>query len=191
MPYKNHDEGLRHARINYRRRRAEKGLKPQRRATERKNGKKLCPHCKKWLDESMFNKNKLRPDGLKVNCRVCQSKWYENYYQTLTGRYVRYKASAENRNLDFSLSLFDFATIIIQPCHYCGKKDSIYTGVDRIDSSKGYSVDNCAPCCTSCNIAKMAHTEKEFKEDINRRFLHTLLKPFKELKEPLNVIFKN
>ena len=187
----------------------QQGMKPKRDTTIRKNSKKYCPNCKKWEDESEFYIDKTKKDSLSSWCKSCHNEpserkrlrakenWQKNkkemskrnkdYYQSLKGKYHNYKKGAEHRNYKFELSLFDFATIIIQPCYYCGKKDSIYTGVDRIDSSKGYSVDNCAPCCTSCNIAKMAHTEKEFKEDTDRRFLHTLLKPFKELKEPITL----
>lgn len=27
-------------------------------------------------------------------------------------------------------------------------------GIDRKDSSKGYTIDNCVPCCTECNTMK-------------------------------------
>jgi hypothetical protein len=36
------------------------------------------------------------------------------------------------------------------------------SGIDRIDNSKGYIVDNCVPCCTYCNTIKGTRTVEEF-----------------------------
>ncbi len=36
-------------------------------------------------------------------------------------------------------------------------------GIDRIDSSLGYIVDNTQPCCTSCNLAKLNRSDKDFR----------------------------
>jgi hypothetical protein len=35
-------------------------------------------------------------------------------------------------------------------------------GIDRIDSNKGYFVENCVPCCSDCNIAKMEKSIEDF-----------------------------
>lgn len=40
----------------------------------------------------------------------------------------------------------------------------LYNGIDRIDNSKGYNLDNCVTCCTQCNTAKMQETEEDFKK---------------------------
>jgi hypothetical protein len=37
-----------------------------------------------------------------------------------------------------------------------------YNGIDRVDSSKGYYIDNCVPCCGICNTCKMDLTLDEF-----------------------------
>ena len=165
----------------------QRGAKPRRDVIIRKSGKKCCFKCKTWKNESEFGKNKQAKDGLHCWCKECVKDCGRGHYQSLAGKYRVYERGAKRRNLTFELSLFDFASIIVQPCYYCGKKDSIYTGVDRLDSSKGYTKDNCAPCCAHCNMQKRIYSEKEFKEDTNRRFLHTLLKPFKELKKPLEI----
>ena len=107
---------------------------------------------------------------------------------TLKSRYLRYKGKAKMRGRNFDLSLFDFATIIVQPCAYCGKKDGIYNGIDRIDNSKGYVEGNCAPCCAHCNYAKREYPLEEFKEDINRRFTHSICKFLGEIKEPIKLV---
>ena len=69
-----------------------------------------------------------------------------------------------------SLTEEDVARLITLPCHYCGAVPSMYralgsgqwrrastvptNGIDRKDSSIGYSKDNCVPCCHSCNMFK-------------------------------------
>lgn len=35
-------------------------------------------------------------------------------------------------------------------------------GIDRRDPNKGYTVENCVPCCEQCNYAKLDYTEDEY-----------------------------
>jgi hypothetical protein len=78
----------------------------------------------------------------------------------------------------FDLTDEEFFVLTKQNCYYCGTKPSaiiynsngngrsatpyIYNGVDRVDSSKGYTPDNVVPCCKQCNRAKMDMDVKEF-----------------------------
>ena len=39
--------------------------------------------------------------------------------------------------------------ILNKPCTYCGSL--IQIGCDRIDNTKGHTMDNVIPCCWSCN----------------------------------------
>ena len=39
-----------------------------------------------------------------------------------------------------------------------------YTGLDRINSELGYTVENIQPCCKWCNMAKSDRSEKDFIE---------------------------
>lgn len=76
------------------------------------------------------------------------------------------------RRHKFNLSLAFFEKIITQRCSYCGiapcrvkkRNENVfyYNGIDRIDSSKGYVIDNVVPCCTICNVAKNDYTLEEF-----------------------------
>lgn len=78
-----------------------------------------------------------------------------------------YKDSAKNRNLSFELSKEQFRKLTSSPCHYCGCGPSItkctngwgdyvFNGIDRLDNSKGYVVENCVACCRTCNRGKGA-----------------------------------
>lgn len=44
-------------------------------------------------------------------------------------------------------------------CEYCGGTDMI--GADRIDNTKGHSIDNIVPCCYRCNVIKNTFFTKE------------------------------
>lgn len=77
------------------------------------------------------------------------------------------------RDLQVNLTYDDWLEITQKPCFYCGREKSNtakqtfkynrskllgesfrYNGVDRLNSKKGYSPDNCVPCCKICNRAK-------------------------------------
>lgn len=45
-------------------------------------------------------------------------------------------------------------------------------GIDRIDSTKGYSADNCVPCCSKCNRMKLDHSIEDFKNHISKIYNH-------------------
>ena len=79
--------------------------------------------------------------------------------------YESYIAGAQKRNIVFELSDEDVKKLIFQPCVYCGSNGYndfskhkhlglLYNGIDRIDSSKGYTIDNVVSCCKKCNITK-------------------------------------
>jgi hypothetical protein len=87
--------------------------------------------------------------------------------------YLRYKLSAERRNLDWTLTEEQFFDLTFSNCRYCGcipstekklKSGSTFTynGVDRRDSTKGYIESNVVPCCSTCNYAKRRLGEQEF-----------------------------
>jgi len=42
--------------------------------------------------------------------------------------------------------------IILKPCSYCGDIDNV--GCDRVDNSKGHTMDNVVPCCYRCNVIR-------------------------------------
>jgi hypothetical protein len=129
-------------------------------------------------------------NGHTKSCGCYQKKFNKKDFgvSAFTNLYNKYKCSARYRNLEFNLSKEEFTSLTKQKCYYCGiePKQSIETvckngnyifnGVDRIDNSKGYTLDNCVPCCGICNKAKRDMTYNEFIEWIdriikNRRFL--------------------
>lgn len=95
----------------------------------------------------------------------------------LSTKYKKYKSEAEKRNVLFDLAYEEFEAIITQPCHYCkslpedefGNK---YTGIDRVDSSQGYTITNCVPCCDMCNWMKLDHSLEHWTSKMSQILSH-------------------
>lgn len=84
-----------------------------------------------------------------------------------------YRRNSKLRNLEWNLTKDQFLALISLPCYYCGTKDSmsvnmaygdscLHNGVDRLDNSLGYTVNNSVPCCNICNRAKGILSVAEF-----------------------------
>lgn len=97
-----------------------------------------------------------------------------------------YKRGAKKRNISYELTTEEFNEIISSECHYCGDKltntkkgqgktsgDFHYTGIDRLDSSEGYTTSNVVACCWKCNNMKHTLSIDEFIEHIRKIYMHT------------------
>lgn len=91
------------------------------------------------------------------------------------GLFNRYRTRAKKNQIPFSLPKDVFKHLTEQDCFYCGKSPSqsvsslesgksryIYNGVDRRDSGGGYEIENCVPCCRTCNYMKLDMSIKDF-----------------------------
>ena len=96
-----------------------------------------------------------------------------------------YKQGAAKRNLVFSLTDAEFKTLTQQDCYHCGKPPSslrygthkesgayVYSGVDRLDNTVGYTASNSVSCCSDCNFAKGSKTVEEFYNHAERVYEH-------------------
>ena len=93
---------------------------------------------------------------------------------------LQYKRHALNRNLSFNLSYSKFSKLIAGNCVYCGQPPSnikvtknckegfVYSGIDRINSARGYVVGNVGACCSLCNRAKNNMSLTDFKKWVLR-----------------------
>lgn len=128
----------------------------------------------------------------------CALRTYHPMISTARNVWDRYK--------DSGLSFDDFYRLSQQNCAYCGQPPSTvadlrrssatksmeqgsftYNGLDRVDNSKGHTIDNVVPCCHPCNRVKSDHTMQEFLLHIERMYEGTkelrsriLLSPAKE-----------
>jgi hypothetical protein len=134
----------------------------------------------------------ITKQGIK-KCTVCgykerpqstrrQSDIERLYNLSIVGRCKKSKDRIKNL-----LSLEDFKKLIKGNCFYCGQPPKEITlgknkivqnikivrnGIDRIDSTKHYSPDNCIPCCKYCNIVKSDLTQEQFFIKINEIYTH-------------------
>lgn len=104
--------------------------------------------------------------------------------------YAQYKHSAKNRNYSFDLTKEQFVELAQQNCHYCNSEPKLknpwanksknasrrfkanaeipFNGIDRVDNSLGYEIDNCAACCYICNHMKSKLSVNDFIEHVNK-----------------------
>lgn len=97
--------------------------------------------------------------------------------------FLTYKRNARLREYSFDIEREEFRNLVKQECFYCGcpplnevkykKKvnnaDPFRSnGLDRVNSSLGYSLDNVVPCCKHCNVAKASMSQAEFLDLISR-----------------------
>jgi len=93
--------------------------------------------------------------------------------------YRRYVYNAKTRGLEFLLSFDEFYRLSQQPCYYCGELntnvelsefengDFLYNGIDRVNNSGGYVIDNCVSCCIKCNVIKKGISTEMARKIIN------------------------
>ena len=141
------------------------------------NRLKGCTMCGTTKDISEFYKEKNKPGGLHSKCKACMKKYYEEnkkrfkkYHQenkhTSRHKFTELKASAKKRGLEVSISFEQYVELIkTLNCYYCDANFSNETGgnLNRIDSSKGYLINNVNPCCATCNKIMNRFTVKELK----------------------------
>ena len=142
------------------------------------------PNIKKHKSENCYycdNPNRKSRAQTGVRYETLEERYY-NYYK-------KHVESANNRGekfKEFELSLKEFESLIKGNCYYCGaepSKDNIwaksakriskgdednrFNGIDRIDSSKGYYLENCVSCCTKCNRMKLNYEVNDFLNHVN------------------------
>lgn len=88
--------------------------------------------------------------------------------------YNNMKKGALRRNHSFNITKEECWDLINRPCMYCGYKDSSI-GIDRIDNKIGYEIENCAPCCKTCNFMKRSLSVDQFIEHCKRIAKHNTL----------------
>lgn len=90
-----------------------------------------------------------------------------------------YKEGAKNRNLDWALTDEEFFALTKSNCHYCDDPplnisksksqylpDFQYSGIDRVDNTKGYMPGNVVASCRICNAMKEKLSQEEFLNHI-------------------------
>lgn len=87
--------------------------------------------------------------------------------------YNQSRRNAQIKNIFYELTKEEYRNIVQNNCIYCGElpKENwnpnsngyfLGNGIDRVNNSVGYVLNNCVPCCGVCNVMKMTNTVDEW-----------------------------
>lgn len=137
---------------------------------------KVCFTCHQSFPKPSYHINKRAWEKRKYCSRYCQehrphlkysdtNQYYREQNQKPRQRYFTSRFSAKRRNLNWTLELEQYLTLISLPCYYCQGTLSITgVGLDRLDNTQGYTLTNVVPCCGICNVWRADHfTPEEVK----------------------------
>lgn len=122
-------------------------------------------------------------DGHTKSCGNCEPSWRAGFNAVLG----RMKQSARERNIVWNLSKEQVKELTSEKCFYCNREPSqistgksykgqyVYNGIDRVDNTKGYIIENCVPCCKWCNFSKNTMSQNDFKIMIENIYNHFVL----------------
>lgn len=109
---------------------------------------KQCIHCSA--------RSRVKPNG-------------EAVFNSVYSQYIR---QAKKRGIDWSLTKEQFSSLIKMNCFYTNLPPSnittkngstlIYNGIDRLDDTKGYTIENSVPCIGDINMMKRSMEYSHF-----------------------------
>lgn len=146
--------------------------------TQREDGRwqKPCPECGEMQDYLRRNYAVMSAQVGKL-CKKCSNRKTENshrglYHDIRISWFQKFRISAEIRKIDFYLTIDDVWKIYIDQNKQCALSGlpvgwasvgSIHTAsLDRIDSSKPYTVDNTQIVHKDINMMKQAFSQEHF-----------------------------
>lgn len=133
---------------------------------------KRCPACQKVKEETEFSKNRVRKDGLQVQCRSCikviQHSWYLKNKEIHTFNTRQRRRVAVDEVIENLLAYFK-----AHPCVDCGESDPLILEFDHVRGAKrfdigtkvaqGYNwqsilieIEKCEVLCVKCHRRKTA-----------------------------------
>ena len=139
--------------------------------TERKENLNMCLTCGTHIKELLegirgkvqqcagcYTKQRAVEDGRERNRNYSEEK-----KANMDKYMVSYIQSARSRNIGFELTKKKFEELVCMACYYCGSfNEKEVIGVDRLNSSRGYTNENCVPCCKICNFMKGTLSKNTF-----------------------------
>lgn len=92
---------------------------------------------------------------------------------------TRIKRQATTRNIPMSLSNEEILNLVFDKCFYCNSGHSnkvishlgeymTFNGIDRMNNTKGYTIQNSVTCCKVCNISKSILSTKEWLNNMEK-----------------------
>lgn len=119
------------------------------------------------LKEFQLTKDEL--DRIK---KESSEKWKakREYNSKFSPKERKYMARANAKGIEYSLTSDHFNTLMCSSCVYCNSIDQMT--IDRIDSNKGYTINNVQPCCHICNTMKWVLPNNDFIYHIKKIISH-------------------
>lgn len=135
--------------------------------TEFQKDKKICNVCRSsnlqtcsicGLNQPLnefTERNMKHASGRSKRCRTCLANKQRHWNITPRGRYMSMRSVSRRRNHVCTIDFETYAELISQRCHYCGESmNATGCGLDRLDTTGGYTIANVVPCCRQCNWTK-------------------------------------
>jgi len=149
---------------------------------------KCSAQRKVWTSEWTRFLEKRHKANLNIQCRKCalDQYWSKHTEQDSSKTlWLNLKTACKRIERDFSITKEKAFVLHKSNCFYCGAPPSntftyttntsvsfIYSGIDRINSDKGYTEDNVVACCKICNVMKNNLPLEEFLAHINSIYIN-------------------
>ena len=149
--------------------------------TPRKKGKnlsrqELCQACNRTRYCTTYSMH----TAVNAECPSCLRR--TGILASLTRKWKDTVQGARIRNLEVLITRDEAYSLYQSPCRYCGgfsthtnettREQFKLNGIDRDDSSVGYTQANCYPCCWLCNRAKSTLLHEEFLAHVKKIMDH-------------------
>jgi hypothetical protein len=143
---------------------------------------KTCSQCRDEFKRQNEKRDKEHVRELdRINSKKPERVAAKRTWSDANPEIVAFKnLNHRNRSYAGSINLTkeQFDNITKHPCYYCGiMQDKGFNGIDRMDSIKGYEIDNCVSCCTECNMMKGAVDNITFIQRAEHILTHNNLLP--------------
>lgn len=127
-------------------------------------------YSEKWRSKQLEE----RPEEFRAHRNEVAKEWKKNnpdYVANWSRTHVNarinaLKHAATRRQIEWLLTDDEAKAMLVRPCIYCKHLDLEIrvNGIDRLDSAKPYTPENCRPCCKDCNYMKGTYDPKTFIE---------------------------
>lgn len=125
--------------------------------------------------------------GRPISCGCKRATFPRKSDSNFNLAYYQYVRGARARKHFWDLSKDSVRVLFAGDCSYCGAKPAIVidiekgdmlvrNGIDRLDSSVGYTLENCVSCCSRCNYFKGTMSHIKFKQAIEEIYTHLFAK---------------
>lgn len=151
-----------------------------------------CNFMKKSLDAHTFVERCIHIATCFDSSEIKQTKFPSAWKQSNSSSFNDYKRRANKKALNFDITKEDYQNLVQNKCYYCHREsnESHKNGIDRVDNTKGYSLDNCVTCCFECNAMKTDLDKKAFIDKCIQVAKHVDLKSLPPMPRCYSVVAK-